>query len=57
MALKGFVWNNGYGHGGKAGDGEDGGSLLRAPLTGAAGGRVPSQDTWEVLPLPLVSWV
>ena len=44
MALKGFGWKDGYGHGAMAGDGEDGGSFFRAPTTGAAGSHVPSQE-------------
>ena len=55
MAFKGLDWKDGYGHGDMVGEGEEGGSFFRTPITGAAGSHVPKQDIRRIIPFPLVS--
>ena len=55
MVFKGLDWKDGYGHGYMVGEGEDGGSFFRTPITGVAGSYVPKQDIRRIIPFPLVS--
>lgn len=55
MAFKDLDLKDGYGHGDTVGDGEDGGSFFRIPITGATGSHFPKQDIRRIIPFPLVS--
>lgn len=54
-AFEGLGWKDGYGHGDMVGEGEDGGSFFRTPITGATGSHVPKQNIRRIIPFPLVS--
>lgn len=55
MAFKDLDLKDGYGHGDTVGEGEDGGSFFRIPITGATGSHFPKQDIRRIIPFPLVS--
>ena len=55
MAFKGLDLKDGYGHGDTVGEGEDGRSFFRPPITGATGSHVPKQDIRRIILFPLVS--
>ena len=55
MAFKDLDLKDGYVHGDTVGEGEDGGSFFRIPITGATGSHFPKQDIRRIIPFPLVS--